>query len=109
MARFISPSKNLRLVMKPMRRQIVEGVPFLMPGKAIKFSNGVYETDDEKELQFLRNHPVFGRDFFETKIAQPVVEKKAAPEGFMCQECGKMFSSEAGLRAHMRVHDKEGE
>ena len=42
-------------------------------------------------------------------MAQPVVEKKAEPEGFMCQECGKMFSSEAGLRAHMRVHDKEGE
>ena len=37
MARFISPSKNLRLVMKPMRRQIVEGVPFRCPAKRSSF------------------------------------------------------------------------
>lgn len=121
MAKFVAPSKNLRLVIKPESRQVVDGIVQQIPGKAIKFSNGQYETIDKDELAFLRNHSVYNKDFFEKKVVgispsasdavelpfDDIVEEKTE---FECDVCGMVCNSAAGLSSHKRsAHKEEGE
>ena len=51
--RYISKYLNLRIVVKPARYEIVDGVRNLVPGKDIRFVDGVYETSDPEEVKFL--------------------------------------------------------
>lgn len=124
MAKFVAPSKNLRLVIKPESRQVVDGIVQQIPGKAIKFSNGQYETIDKDELAFLRNHSVYNKDFFEKKskvivgidplemglpLPPPEEVDSDKPE-FECDVCGMVCNSAAGLSSHKRsAHKEEGE
>lgn len=56
MSRFLSKSSNLVLCMKPADKSRVDGVVYNQPGEHIRFNNGEYETNDKKEIEFIRNH-----------------------------------------------------
>ncbi|MFD7521436.1 hypothetical protein [Paenibacillus chitinolyticus] len=74
MAKFISRCSNQVLCIKPARVQNHDGIIFPVPGEHIRFNAGEYETEDEKEIEFLRKHRLFGSSIFEDKLD----EKKAA-------------------------------
>jgi hypothetical protein len=58
--KFLSKCPNQVICMHPTRRQIVDGVPVVIPGKCIEFANGEYETTDKKEIDFLKKHKLNG-------------------------------------------------
>jgi pyruvate/2-oxoglutarate dehydrogenase complex dihydrolipoamide acyltransferase (E2) component len=63
---FRSIDENLRLVIEPKTEGLDERgrkVPF--PGKAVEFRNGQFSTDDSTDLEFLRGHRLYNRDFYE--------------------------------------------
>lgn len=54
----------------------------IKPGKVIQFSGNRYCTDDEKEIEFLRNLPMYGRIVSEPKredYQKAIKEKKVSP------------------------------
>jgi len=77
--RFVSPYNLLTIGMRHTWVEVQAGIPIVHPGKSIRFENGTYVTSDPEEIEFLRKHPLFGRDFFE---AAPEVDKAlSAAEG----------------------------
>lgn len=52
------------------------------PGKYADFVGGVFETDDKKVIEYLRNRSTFGVDFFEVPEDEdaPKSSAKAEPE-----------------------------
>lgn len=67
MAKFISKCKNQVLCMVPNRVQIVDGIPVQAPGKHIRFNNGEFETQDKKEMDFIRKHQLASSDIVEVE------------------------------------------
>lgn len=60
---YISRYLQLRLVRKGAYKKEVEGQIMVMPGKSIQFRDGVFETEDAEEIQFLDNHKNCGNIF----------------------------------------------
>ena len=59
MARYLSPTKrNLIIVMKRAYTKEVDGEYFSDPGKNIEFKDGMYETTDKEEIEFLDNSEI---------------------------------------------------
>lgn len=48
---------------------------FITPDKYIRFINHLYTTDDEEVISYLREHPMFGQEFFEGDFPDWVKEK----------------------------------
>lgn len=71
MAKFLSKSDNHVLCMKPATKTVIDGVVLPQPGEHIRFNSGEYETGDKKEVDFIRNHPLFG-----SKITEVEAPKK---------------------------------
>jgi len=69
MPQFVSKCKNQVLTIRPNTMQIVNGIANPVPGQHIQFEDGIYATEDAKELQFLRKHRLNGSAFIE---AEPV-------------------------------------
>lgn len=46
--------------MVPNRVQVLDGIPVPTPGRHIQFNRGEYETTDNKEIKFIRDHRLFG-------------------------------------------------
>lgn len=67
MAKFLSKCHNQILTMKPQRNQVLEGIVMPVPGEHIRFNGGEYETTDKKEIEFIRNHRLFGSQIVEDK------------------------------------------
>ncbi|HNA25157.1 MAG TPA: hypothetical protein PLI01_00350 [Nitrospira sp.] len=68
--KFQSSAKNLRLIKRADWIEPVQGAPAIRhAGEYITFTNGVYETEDEKEIEWLKAHKLFS-----------VIEK--APQSF---------------------------
>jgi hypothetical protein len=65
MAKFISKCANQVLTMKPQRNQILDGIVFPVQGEHIRFNNGEYETEDKKEIEFIKKHRLFGSQIAE--------------------------------------------
>lgn len=65
--RFVSKYAELKLVMQPSESFVERGRTVVKDGKHIRFRNGTYETTDQKEIKWLKNHPNFGTDFFVVK------------------------------------------
>jgi len=60
------PYTNLKMVVKPMKRNQITGR--FTEGKEIQFRNGMYETEDKDELKALRDpYRGFGAYIFEEK------------------------------------------
>ncbi len=65
--KYISKGLNFRIVMKSSYTKEVNGKIIAMPGNSIQFKEGVYETDDPKEIKFLDNHGDCGGYFIKVK------------------------------------------
>lgn len=76
MAKFLSICPNQVLCMTPNQVQITNGVTMTVSGQHIRFNKGEYETEDKKEIGFIRGHSLFGSRI--TEVSEP---KKKAPEG----------------------------
>lgn len=61
--RFMSYNKNLRLI-KDTPRQIIypTGLAETIPGSWIQFQGGMFETEDETEIAWLKKHRLFGKE-----------------------------------------------
>jgi hypothetical protein len=59
MAKFFAKCENQVVVITPNRKQVFDGIPMPVPGKRIQFSHGEYETEDKKEIEFLRKHRLY--------------------------------------------------
>lgn len=70
MPKFISRCNNQVLCIKPKRVQIIDGISQIVEGEHIRFENGEYETNDKKEIEYLRKHRFFGTSIFEDKKAE---------------------------------------
>ena len=56
--RFVSPKyRNLKLVREAGYTKEVGGRVLAVAGLSVRFNDNVYETSDEAEIEFLRNHP----------------------------------------------------
>ncbi len=66
-AKYISQSAELKLINKASYTKEVDGRVVVVPGKSIQFHNGMYETSDPDEIQFLENHQNFGNLFYRLK------------------------------------------
>lgn len=75
MAKFLSKCPNHVLCMIPNRVQIADGIAMPVQGQKIEFVNGEFETEDKKEIEFLRKHRLFGFEITEVKAAE--VNEKA--------------------------------
>lgn len=64
MAKFIARCENQVLTMKPQRTQVLDGIVQPVPGQHIRFESGVYETKDKAEIEFIKNHRLFGNQIF---------------------------------------------
>jgi hypothetical protein len=69
--RFFSPFKLYGIWMERAEKIIVDGRAHHNHGRFIEFNNGIYETSDEHEIEFLRNCSDFGRNVIEDPTAQP--------------------------------------
>lgn len=55
--RFVSPKyRSLKLVMKPGYSKEVGGRILAVNGTSVRFKDGLYETENEAEIEFLRGH-----------------------------------------------------
>lgn len=65
MARFISRCDNHVLTIRPQRTQVLDGIVQPVQGEHIRFESGEYDTTEDREIQFIRNHRLFGSQIFE--------------------------------------------
>lgn len=59
MVKFLSKCENQVLTMKPNRVQIYDGIAMSVPGKHIRFYRGEFQTVNEDEIEFIRNHRLY--------------------------------------------------
>ena len=52
--------QHYAIVMIPTVTEIINGMAITRPGKTIEFKNGIYETKDSAEQDFLDNSPFVG-------------------------------------------------
>lgn len=78
MAKFLSKCQNQVLCMVPNRVQIVDGISMPVPGQAIRFDRGEYNTEDKKEINFIRKHALFKVSITEVEEGSTPTRGKAA-------------------------------
>lgn len=73
--------QHYSIVMVPTVTEVVNGIAVTRPGKTIEFKNGIYETKDATEQDFLDNSPFVGIDYQEvTKAVTSALEAKTLSE-----------------------------
>lgn len=65
--KFVSKFSELSLTMIPTDREIVRGKIVTHQGKHIRFHRNEYNTTDQKEIAWLKQHPNYGIDFYAVK------------------------------------------
>ncbi len=78
--KFQSSNKKLRLIVKAGYREVQNGYPIDHPQVDIWFQNHFYETDDEKEIEWLKKHKMFSAEQFLPEafwVHVPPVDKDA--------------------------------
>lgn len=58
-AKFLSKYLALKIVVRPTRSKEMDGQIISVDGESIRFVDGVYETSDPKEIEFLEARPEF--------------------------------------------------
>ena len=58
---FLSRYLRLRIVMNASYSKEVDGRRVTVPGRAIRFDQGVYKTSDPEEVAFIEGRPEFGK------------------------------------------------
>lgn len=111
---FRSKIKELRIILEPSRKREVNGEVYRTPGHTVEFQNGMFETNDTKVIERLKNVKGYGRLFVsdsddnapskETIKEQNEKQEAANGIGFTCRKCGFKAKNEFGLQSHMRSH-----
>jgi len=70
MAKFISKCPNQVLTVIPNRKQIQDGIVVPVQGKHVRFDQGEYTTEVKQEINFIRQHPLFGVSITEATEAE---------------------------------------
>lgn len=60
MSKYISRRRELRIILKPSYSKEVDGKVVTTPGISARFSDGIFETQDEEIIALLEAHPNFG-------------------------------------------------
>ena len=68
------------IVMIPTVTEVINGIAVTRPGKTIEFKNGIYETSDIQEQEFLDKSPFAGIDYQEVtkEVTSALVSKSLA-------------------------------
>ena len=68
------------IVMIPTVTEVINGIAVTRPGKTIEFKNGIYETADIQEQEFLDKSPFAGIDYQEVtkEVTSALVSKSLA-------------------------------
>jgi len=92
------------IVMIPTVTEVISGIAVTRPGKTIEFKNGIYETADSQEQEFLDNSPFFGIDYqgVTKEVTSAIVSKS------LVERESELKSKEEELkRREMAVQGKE--
>lgn len=69
--RFRTTHKDFRVRRKAGKKVVIDNEVVRTSDEWIAFSQGLYDTKDPEEIEFLRNRPYFGRTLFEDASARP--------------------------------------
>ena len=73
--------QHYSIVMIPTVTEVINGIAVTRPGKTIEFKNGIYETKDQAEQDFLDKSPFVGVDYQEvTKEISSALGSKSLAE-----------------------------
>ena len=73
--------QHYAIVMIPTVTEVINGMAVTRPGKTIEFKNGIYETKDSAEQEFLDNSSFIGVDYQEvTKAVSSALEVRSLSE-----------------------------
>ena len=73
--------QHYSIVRVPSVTEVINGIPVVKPGKTIEFKNGIYETSDQEEQNFLDTSPYAGVDYMEvTKEVDSALKAKLLAE-----------------------------
>ncbi len=73
--------QHYSIVRVPSVTEVINGIPVVKPGKTVEFKNGIYETSDPEEQNFLDTSPYVGVDYMEvTKEVDSALKAKLLAE-----------------------------
>jgi len=104
---FFSKYAEHRIVYKHSTSMLADGNKLIKTaGRAAEFHRGRYETSDPAIIEFLRNHPAYGVDFFAEDDAQanvPMQAQVSRVTGDEVPEVAKPVRTKKGERAAVAV------
>lgn len=112
--RFISKKyRNLRVILKPGYREVVNGMPRYVSGKSVEFRDGYLDTEDKEVIELLKASPSYGSQFIsdsgeaEVNVMAENAKKEAVAKAdpLACPYCDFVAKNESGLRLHIRIHE----
>ncbi|MFA6187365.1 MAG: hypothetical protein WC770_09200 [Phycisphaerae bacterium] len=112
--------QHYSIVMLPTVTEVINGIAITRPGKTIEFKNGIYETKDSQEQEFLENSSFAGIDYQEVtkevtsalvtkSLAERESELKAKEEDLKRREMeikGREEGSESSVGTEARTKEK---
>lgn len=97
--------QHYSIVRVPSVTEIINGIPVVKPGKTIEFKNGIYETSDPDEQNFLDTSPYAGVDYMEvTKEVDSALKAKMLAE----KEAELKAKEDELNRRELEIQDQAG-
>jgi hypothetical protein len=94
--KFISKCENQVLTIKPNRQSVQDGIVIHVPGEHIRFQNGEFETTDKKEIEFIKNHRLYGNAI--TGVEDPNESDELEGLKKKADELGVEYSPNIGVK-----------
>ncbi len=121
--------KGLKIVIKPARKEVIQGVVFAIPGKSIEFQDGFFRTSDPFIQRVIESKRYFGvkvlrlseveAQIEKAKLAPPVsnvtelkpktITEDAVVEIKTCPKCGKSYAGVAYTIHERKCQEPEKE
>lgn len=107
MTTFTSKSSSLSIVVKPGRYAYnPDGSRYFIAGKRADFMQGMFRTDDEEVIEFLKNHRDYGVLFVGEDLAVPRAEMEAKVEASRKRE--RQLAAKTDAKATNKKLPSEG-
>ena len=102
---FFAKYGSLRIVVRPIRVSVVDGVRIVTPGKTAEFQRGEYRTSDAEMIEYLREHGTYGQDYFESEadMAATTNQEERGVTSEDRPEVAKPTRTKAGERAAVKA------